>query len=160
MTEATNLPEPIKENNDGLDLTSLTDSNWLYVKHYLETGDIKKAYDLAGYEGTARSAPYELFRKLKPFIEEIGNMTATSRLKLVADLNHVLSIPLLDKYKLGLTFSEWIRARKLAISITPDTQPAPKMSVLVVNRYMDKAEEGKGNTHPIDIDPSNIIDVG
>jgi hypothetical protein len=25
---------------------------------------------------------------------------------------------------------------------------------------MDKAEEGKGNTHPIDIDPSNIIDVG
>jgi hypothetical protein len=148
-------PAPLKE----LALDSLTDQNWLFIKHYLETADIKKSYQLAGYQGTEESAPYQIFKKLKPFVEEIGNLAITSRLKLVADLNKVLSIPLVTKE--SLTVSEWLRVRKFAASLTPETQSAQKLSVLVVNRYGDNGhkEQDKPINVTRDIEASNIIDI-
>jgi hypothetical protein len=165
MSDTTNLPsEGNKDPKDVLNLESLTDQNWLFIKHYLETADIKKAYDLAGYDGTAISSPYNIFKRLKPFIEEIGNLAVTSRLKLVADLNKVLSIPLVDKD--NLTVSEWLRVRKFAASLTPETQSQPKLSLLIVNRYStDKpngpniVDIGKTNTLPSDINPNDVIDA-
>jgi hypothetical protein len=166
MTDTTNLPDqPNKPDIKDLSLESLSDLNWLFIKHYLETADIRKAYELAGYTGTEASAPYQVFKRLKPFIEEIGNLTVTSRIKLQADLSKALAIPLIPKDH--LTVSEWIRVRKLAISLTPEAQTSQKLSILVVNRAKgtqdtisittDKGQ--KPNSPPQDIDPSNIIDV-
>jgi hypothetical protein len=167
MTDTTNLPDqPNKDAGKELSLESLSDLNWLFIKHYLETADIRKAYELAGYTGTESSAPYQIFKKLKPFIEEIGNLTVTSRIKLQADLSKALAIPLIPKEH--VTVSEWIRLRKLAISLTPEVQSSQKLSILVVNRSSkepittvnvttDKGE--KPNSSTLDIDPSNIIDV-
>lgn len=138
MTDASIIPYDSNHGKEtSLSLESLTDANWLFIKHYLETADIKKAYELAGYTGTAQSAPYELFRKLKPFVEEIGNMAVTSRLKLVADLQKALSLPL-NPDKEHVSVSEWLRIRKLALSMTPEAQQQAKLSVLVVNRYGEK----------------------
>ena len=175
MTEATNktdkqldttmLPNPLEPigKDQGLDLASLTDQNWLFIKHYLETADIKKAFELAGYLGKNVSDPYHIFKRLKPFIEEIGNMAVTSRLKLVADLSKALSLPL-NPDKQTVTVSEWLRLRKFAATLTPEVQTAPKMSVLVVNRYAsDKAMDPHivdvDNKPALDINPSNIIDI-
>lgn len=145
MTDASILPSDNRslptDSNSGIDKTlsleSLTDANWLFIKHYLETADIKKAYELAEYKGTAQSAPYELFRKLKPFIEEIGNLVVTSRIRLQADLSKALSLPL-NPDKQHVSVSEWLRIRKMALAMTPEAQQQAKLSVLVVNRYGEK----------------------
>jgi hypothetical protein len=165
MIDATNLPT---DSNSGVDkslsLESLTDANWLFIKHYLETADIKKAYELADYKGTAQSAPYELFRRLKPFIEEIGNLAITSRIKLQADLSKALSLPL-NPDKTHVSVSEWLRIRKMALAMTPEAQNQAKLSVLVVNRYPDKDKGnvsivGDSSNNPtLDINTSNIIDA-
>jgi hypothetical protein len=168
MSDTTNLPNEQKsiESSNDLALSSLTDKNWLFIKHYLETADIEKAYLLAGYEGSAVSTKYDLFKKLKPFIEEIGNLAITSRLKLVADLSKVLSIPLQQRE--ALSVSEWLRVRKFAASLTPEVQAAPKMSVLIVNRYKEEGNKGTqahikecdnvNNLH-LDINPKDVIDI-
>lgn len=156
------LPEPINDsrtdvredqssNNNAL--SELTDQNWLFIKHFLETSDIKKAYQLAGYTGTAKSAPYDIFKRLKPFIEELVNTELTSKLKFDQSLQKALSIPLVDKEH--LTVSEWLRLRKFASSLVPEMQEnKQKLSVLVVNRYGDQSkvdtvnvEKGTNSTH-------------
>jgi hypothetical protein len=163
MTDTTNLPtngnnEPGKD----LSLESLTDQNWLFIKHFLETGDIRKAYQLAKYEGDSESAPYQVFKRLKPFIEEIGNMAVTSRLKLVADVNKALSLPL-NPDKTSVSVSEWLRIRKFAASLTPEAQSQPKLSVLVVNRYGHKDNEAlrvsEGNNLNKDPRSNDVIEV-
>lgn len=166
-SEATNQPNLPTEQTNGVSsnnnaLTELTDQNWLFIKHFLETSDIKKAYDLAGYDGTARSAPYELFRRLKPFIEELVNTNLTAKIKFSEDLQKALSIPLVDKEH--LTVSEWLRLRKFASSLIPEMQEnKAKLSVLVVNRYpdkMDSVDSGNG-INPTHQSPSKdvIIDA-
>jgi hypothetical protein len=159
--DTTKLPNPLETfgKDKDLDLSSLTDQNWLFIKHYLETADIKKAFELAGYLGKNVSDPYHIFKRLKPFIEEIGNMAVTSRLKLVADLSKALSLPL-SPDKQTVTVSEWLRLRKFAATLTPDTQQAPKMSVLVVNRYGNgQGNIGMDNKPALDLSNSNIIDI-
>jgi|SRR6185436_1198472 len=153
MSEATNLPnignsslpEPTKpQSSNTTSLAELTDKNWLFIKHFLETSDLQLAYNKAGYDGTTKSAPYELFRRLKPYIEEIVNTELTSKLKFNKDLNKALSIPLVDKEH--LTVSEWLRLRKFASSLVPEMQENKQsLSVLVVNRFATQDEVDKAN---------------
>lgn len=168
MSETPEVNKPLvnqEENNKslGLQLDNLTDQNWLFIKHFLETADIRTAYNLAKYEGTEASAPYQLFKRLKPYIEEIGNLAITSRLKLVADLNKVLSIPLVDKE--SLTVSEWLRVRKFAATLTPEvSQDKPKLSVLIINRptsvetKVDNGTPANGIKDTPTLTPNNFID--
>lgn len=160
MDNATNMPIDGSTNltpkDNGLNLGDLTDRNWLFIKHYLETNDLEKSYVLAGYEGEKHSAKFDLMRKLKPYIEELLSLGKVSRLSLMADLNKALSIPLIDKDR--LTVSEWLRLRKFAGSLIPELKEDRKVSVLVINRCPDKGNMGKDNNPPLNIPPSNIIE--
>lgn len=155
-----NDDKSIQSSNE-LALSSLTDKNWLFIKHFLETSDVEKAYLLAGYEGSAPSTKYDLFKKLKPFIEEIASLGVVSRVRLMADLTKVLALPLVDRG--ALTVSEWLRVRKFASSLIPELKQDSKVSLLVVNRYAEGKgntdKEGKGNNVTPSIDPNNIIDA-
>lgn len=148
------------EKNLGLDLGKLTNQNWLFIKHFLESADIRTAYQLAGYESKEPSAPYQVFKRLKPYIEEIGNLGVTSRLKLVADLSKVLALPLVEKQ--SLTVSEWLRVRKFAATLTPEVnQEKPKLSVLIINRAMPAASaeplKVDNGTPPTDNNPTPTL---
>jgi len=126
-------------------LAELTDQNWLFIKHFLETSDVRTAYSRAGYTGKVQSAPYELFRRLKPAIEEMVNAQLTSKIKFSDDLNKALSIPLIDKEH--LTVSEWLRLRKFAASLIPEVANNKQtLSVLVVNRFDNQEEADKHNS--------------
>lgn len=145
--------QELGKDNLGLNLARLTNQNWLFIKHFLESSDIRTAYSKAGYEGTEPSAPYQVFKRLKPYIEEIGNLAVTSRLKLVADLSKVLSIPLVEKE--ALTVSEWLRVRKFAATLTPEVeQGKAKLSVLIINRAAPVVDKG---TPPEDIKPTPTL---
>ena len=162
VSNTTNLPSQQETSaSAGLDLGKLTNQNWLYIKHFLETADIRKSYFLAGYESKEESAPYQLHRRLKPYLEEVGNLAVTSRLKLVADLSKVLSIPLVDKE--SLTVSEWLRVRKFAATLTPEVQSdKPKLSVLIINRAAPKGDNGdaqKGTNSTPAFPAHDVIDI-
>jgi hypothetical protein len=151
--------KPIDHSND-LSLDTLTDQNWLFIKHYLSTGDITKSYSLAGYEGTAPSNPYNVFKRLKPYIEELISLGSVSRLRLMNDLDKALAIPLVNRE--SLSPSEWLRIRKFASTLIPELKRDQKLSVLIVNRYGEAkgtTEEGKA-INPITDSPSkDVIDI-
>lgn len=138
------MNEPVN-NQDGksVALNDLTDQNWLFLKCYLESGDVVKAYKLAGYKGEAKSAPYELFRRLKSSLEEIGNTNIASKSRLLAEVNKLLELPLATT-ETSLTFSERLRLLKFVASITPEVdKPKQNVSLLIINRFADS----KGDTH-------------
>lgn len=149
-----------------LDFSKLTHQNWLFINGFLNCRDVRKAYQLAKYEGTEQSAPYQVFRRLKPFIEAIGDLDVTSRARLQADVKELLDIPLLETQKLGVTIKEKLEILKLAAKITPEAMQAkPQLSVLVINRPSQSAKEQPTNKveQPKDItsrlDSSQIIDA-
>lgn len=153
--------------NAPLDFNRLTHQNWLFINAFLSSGNVKKAYQLAKYSGTEASAPYQIFRKLKPYIEQIGDLDVTSRARLQADLKPVLDMPL-DPSKQHLTLSEWLRVRKFSASITPEAKTAKaNISVLVINRPSKKDEPitiispngQKGTTQSTDSPTNNIINA-
>ena len=125
------------QKNEGtgeLDFSKLTHQNWLFINSFLSIGNIQKAYQVAKYEGRDASAPYQIFKKLKPFIEQIGDLDVTSRARLQANVKSMLELPL-DPNKTFLTFSEMLRLNKFVASLTPEaTQQKPHISLLVINR--------------------------
>ena len=162
--DATNLPidgvNPKDDKGSQLNLGDLTDQQWLFIKHYIDLGDIREAYKRASYEGIEASAPYQVFKRLKPYIEEVLNHSV-SRLRLMKDLDKALAIPLIDKER--LTVSEWLRLRKFAGSLIPELKDDRKISVLVINRHAGEkgnpVNSGLDNNPKQHLDPSNIIDV-
>lgn len=137
---ATHTPESTQPaaNSNALDFARLTPQNWSFINAFISSGNVQKAYQLAKYEGRDASAPYQIFKKLKPFIEAIGDLDVTSRARLQADIKSVLDLPL-DQNKKSLTLSEWLRVRKFAASMTPEaTQQKAQISVLVINRPASK----------------------
>ena len=143
-----------------LDFSRLTHQNWLFINGFLATGNVQKAYQLAKYNGVEKSAPYQIFKKLKTYIEQIGDLDVTSRARLQADIKSVLDIPLEERKTLNL--KEWLEVRKFSAKITPDAITArPQLSVLVINRpSKDKGDTAKGD-NPITspLDSSKIIDA-
>lgn len=148
---------PASENN-ALDYSKLTHSNWLFINAFLQTSDVRKAYKLARYSGSEPSAPYQIFKKLKPYIEQLSDLDITSRARLQADLKSVLDIPLEERK--SLTLKEWLEVRKFTAKLTPEaTQQKPNISVLVINRPAKGTMEPlKGTSSPSD-SAENIIDV-
>lgn len=165
IKDATNQPLAIPAPAAKSSLDSLTDRNWLFIKHFLATGKVVDSYRLAGYKSDVRSAPYVLFKQLKSRIEELGDLDVTSRARLQVDLNKVLDLPLASSTK-ELSINEWLKVRKFAASITPEIQTAkPQISVLVINRVpkdtVDVSVTSKAqnvNVSPTD-SISNVIDV-
>lgn len=169
MNEET--PQKIEENlspapaaNKELELNSLTEQNWLFINAFLKLGNVKKAYEMAGYKGESRAAPYVLFKHLKSVIEDLANLDVTSRARLQADLKQVLDLPLAESKK-ELTLSEWLRVRKFVAAISPEVQqPAKQISVLVINRSaakreMDTPNVGNGTNTTTDLNLNDVIDV-
>ena len=146
--------------NNALDYSKLTPQNWLFINGFLSSGNVKKAYELAKYEGRNESAPYQVFKRLKPYIEQLGDLDVTSRARLQADLKQVLDLPL-DEQKKSLTLSEWLRVRKFVASITPEaTTQKPNISVLVINRPAKREmDTPKTITPQSDFDGKEVIDV-
>lgn len=143
-----------------LDFNKLTHQNWLFINAFLSTGDTLKAYALAKYEGTEKSAPYQVFKRMKPYIEAIGDLDVTSRARLQADIKGLLDIPLLESQKLGVTLKEKLEILKLAAKLTPEAnQQKPHISVLVINRPSNGQGNGEKVTVRDEIPPNNIIDV-
>lgn len=137
--------------DDKNDLTTLTEQNWLFINNFLQNGNIKKSYKLAGYSGKDLSAPYQLFKQLKSRIEDLANLDVTSRARLQADISKLLDIPLQESKK-ELTLSEYLRVRKFVASITPEVQnQKPQISVLVINRPSKEGDNlvagSKADTH-------------
>ena len=161
--DATNQPidnvNPKDAKGSELSLGDLTDQQWLFIKHYIDLGDVRDAYKRAGYEGIEASAPYQVFKRLKPYIEELL-AHSVSRLRLMKDLDKALAIPLVDKEK--LTVSEWLRLRKFAGTLIPELKDDRKISVLVINRHTEAKgtmEQGKGSNPPLNISPNDVIDI-
>lgn len=161
-TEPNQPPEStdIQPVSNDLDFSKLTHQNWLFINAFLATGNVQKSYKLAKYEGTEKSAPYQIFKKLKTYIEQIGDLDVTSRARLQADIKSVLDIPLEERKTLSL--KEWLAVRKFSASITPEaTNSKPQISVLVINRPSkeqgDTAKGDKPITSPLD--SATIIDV-
>ena len=133
---ASQSPVSTKENEQttSIDFSRLTHQNWLFINSFLNTGNVRKAYQLAKYEGTEESAPYQVFRRMKPYIESIGDLDVTSRARLQADLKPLLNLPL-EETKQSVTLKEKLEILKLAAKITPEAmQSKPQLSVLVINR--------------------------
>lgn len=154
------LPDDNKPTND---LTTLTEQNWLFINNFLQNGNIRKSYKLAGYSGKDLSAPYQLFKQLKSRIEDLGNLDITSRARLQADISRLLDIPLQESKK-ELTLSEYLRVRKFVASITPEaTNQKPQISVLIINRsnskQMDVVKVGNGNNSTSNLDSKDVIDI-
>lgn len=121
--------------NSQLDFSKLTHQNWLFINAFLSTRDVKKAYELAKYSGKDESAPYQIFKKLKTYIEQIGDLDVTSRARLQANIKELLDIPLLESQKLGVTLKERLEILKLTAKLTPEAlQAKPQISMLVINR--------------------------
>lgn len=146
--------------NNALDFSKLTHQNWLFINGFLSTRNVKKAYELAKYNGKDESAPYQIFKKLKIYIEAIGDLDVTSRARLQADVKELLDLPLLESQKAGVTIKEKLEILKLAAKITPEaTQQKPNISVLIINR------PGKGTVDSVEVNssqlnlPKNIIDT-
>ena len=155
-TESTQI-QPV---SNELDFSKLTHQNWLFINAFLNCGSITKAYKLAKYEGTERTAPYQLFKRLKQHIEQIGDLDVTSRARLQADIKGLLDIPLEERK--SLTLKEFLEVRKFVAKITPEAiSSKPNISVLVINRPskqdMDTAKGDKPITSQLD--SSDIIDV-
>lgn len=151
--------QPNTENN-ALDYSKLTPQNWLFINGFLSSGNIKRAYELAKYSGANESAPYQVFKRLKPYIEQLGDLDVTSRARLQADLKSVLDLPL-DAQKKSLTLSEWLRVRKFVASITPEaTTQKPQISVLVINRPAKREmDTPKVNNSPSHFDGKEVIEA-
>lgn len=158
-----NQDQPTKSNevapvSNDLDFSKLTHQNWLFINAFLGCGSITKAYKLAKYEGTEKSAPYQIFKKLKTYIESIGDLDVTSRARLQADVKSLLDIPLEERK--SLTLKEFLEVRKFVAKITPEaTNQKPNISVLIINRP-SKGDSNHGNVikSPSDL-PENVIDV-
>ena len=151
------------EKHEGNSLKELTEQNWLFINAFLSCGNIRQAYEIAGYKGESRSAPYTLFKHLKHTIENLGDLDVTSRARLQADLKKVLDLPLADSKK-ELTLSEWLRIRKFVASITPEAaQQKPQISVLVINRPNVNGDKGdkdsNGINSPLDIPTNDVINI-
>lgn len=152
---------PQTTGSNELDFSKLTHQNWLFINAFLGCGSITKAYKLAKYEGTERTAPYQLFKRLKQHIEQIGDLDVTSRARLQADVKSLLDIPLEERK--SLTLKEFLEVRKFVAKITPEaTSQKPNISVLIINRPSKEAK-GTSNhenviTSPSDL-PTNVIDV-
>lgn len=143
-----------------LDFAKLTHQNWLFINAFLATGNVQKAYQTAKYEGTEKSAPYQVFKRMKTYIEAIGDLDVTSRARLQADVKELLDIPLLESQKIGVTIKEKLQILKLAASITPDaTKAKTNISVLVINRPSKGNGTGEKVSASNEIPPENIIDV-
>jgi len=155
--------QPIESNDNqalpnALDFSRLTHQNWLFINAFLSTGNIKKAYQLAKYTGTEKSAPYQIFKKLKTYIEQIGDLDVTSRARLQADIKSVLDIPLEERQT--LKFKEWLEIRKFTAKISPEaTQPKQRISVLVINRLAEKGTRDVAESSISPLDPTKIIDT-
>lgn len=157
------------DESTALDFSKLTHQNWLFINGFLSTRDVRKAYQLAKYSGTEQSAPYQVFRRLKSYIEAIGDLDVTSRARLQADLKELIDIPLLESSKLGVTLKEKLEILKLAAKITPEAMQAkPQLSVLVINRAPKEgqsASKGSQSAREGDesitshLDSSKIIDA-
>lgn len=148
----------IDKKKSDLDFSRLTHQNWLFINAFLSFGNIKKAYQLAKYTGTEQSAPYQVFKRLKPFIEQIGDLDVTSRARLQADVKSVLDIPLEERE--SLTLKEWLEVRKFTAKLTPEaTQAKPQISVLIINRpaKVDKGTVDSGNSITPPSDSPEII---
>lgn len=166
-TPATNQAAISSQKEDesrALDFSRLTHQNWLFINAFLASGNVKRAYQLAKYTGSDESAPYQIFKKLKVYIEQLGDLDVTSRARLQADLKGVLELPLEERKSLNL--KEWLEVRKFVAKITPEAiQSKPQISMLVINRPASKPEtvaEQKGDTlKPITppIDSAKIIDA-
>lgn len=142
-----------------LDFARLTHQNWLFINAFIAKADVRAAYQLAKYEGTDESAPYQVFRRLKPYIEAIGDLDVTSRARLQADLKPVLDLPL-DPNKTHLTLSEWLRVRKFAGALTPEAKTSkPNISVLVINRSTkhDERDNGQADSTTSHREPRNKV---
>lgn len=152
------IPESPKE------LTELTERNWLFIKHYLVTRNVKEAHRLAGYEGRSDAAPYVLFKQLKPKIEELLTLDVTSRARLLSEVSKLLDIPLLPHQEIGVTLKERTKLLELVAKLTPDAiAPKQNLSVFVIKRFDPRTNEGTGqnrvsDTKPIPDSP-NVIDV-
>lgn len=146
--------------SSALDFARLTSQNWLFINCFISSRDVRKAYKMAKYSGTDESAPYQIFKKLKPYIEQIGDLDVTSRARLQADLKSLLDIPLEEKKT--LTVKEFLEVRKFMAKVTPEAiGTRPQLSVLVINRAVkserEQGESGKGTTNQRD--SQQIIDV-
>lgn len=147
-----------QDKSNELDFSRLTHQNWLFINAFLATGNVQKAYRLAKYEGIEKSAPYQIFKKLKTYIEQIGDLDVTSRARLQADIKSVLDIPLEERQTLNL--KEWLAVRKFSASITPEAaKTRQQISVLVINRSGKGhiVEEKVPSQH--NIPAENIIDI-
>lgn len=160
----TPISNQLPTNSNDLDFSRLTHQNWLFINAFLASGNVQKAYQLAKYDGVDKSAPYQIFKKLKTYIEQIGDLDVTSRARLQADIKSVLDIPLEERKTLNL--KEWLEVRKFSAKITPEaTQSKQQISVLVINRPSksngDTAkgtqQEAKATTSHLD--SSQIIDA-
>ena len=143
-----------------LDFSKLTHQNWLFINAFLGCGSVTKAYKLAKYEGTERTAPYQLFKRLKQHIEALGDLDVTSRARLQADVKSLLDIPLEEKK--SLTLKEFLEVRKFVAKITPEAiSSKPNISVLVINRPAKEAKGTQEGDKPITspLDSATIIDV-
>lgn len=163
-TPATNQAAISSQKEDetrALDFSRLTHQNWLFINAFLASGSVTRAYQLAKYTGKDESAPYQIFKKLKVYIEQIGDLDVTSRARLQADLKGVLDLPLEERKSLNL--KEWLEVRKFAAKITPEAMQAkPQISMLVINRPApSKADNGVNGAKPITspTDSKEIIDA-
>lgn len=146
--------------NTELDFSRLTHQNWLFINAFLNTGDVRKAYKLAKYEGTEQSAPYQVFKRLKQHIEQIGDLDVTSRARLQADVKSLLDIPLEERK--SLTLKEFLEVRKFVAKITPEAiSSKPNISVLVINRPSKQEGDTAKGDNPITsrLDSATIIDA-
>lgn len=147
----------------GKGLDDLTEQNWLFIKYFLATGNVKKSHQLAGYKGTSEAAPYMLFKQLKGRIEDVGSLDITSRSRILAEVNKLLEIPLDESVKTA-TFKERTKLLEVLAKLTPDAiAPKQQLSVFVIKRY-DAQTEGeqagrKGKDTIIPSDSPQIIDV-
>jgi hypothetical protein len=159
--EEANTPAPVTpEPTKSVTLSDLTEQNWLFIKAYLNTGNVRKSYKLAGYTGKSESAAYVLFNSLKSRIEEIGSVDTLGRTRLMAEVNKLLDLPL-DNNKNNVSLTEKLRVIKLAAALTPEVQAAkPNLSVFVINRYGPGAgKPGETITPRADIAAKDVIDV-
>lgn len=172
MEESAQTPPAVNAEPKSVTLADLTEQNWLFIKYYLKTGNVRKSYKLAGYTGKSESASYQLFSQLKARIEEIGSVDVLGRTRLMAEVNKLLDLPL-DESKNNVSLTEKLRVIKLAASLTPEVQAAkPNLSVFVINRYGapaatpggadavgDVGGNGSGtNTAPRDIRGKDVIE--
>jgi hypothetical protein len=125
----------------------LTEQNWLFIKHYLQSGKVKESWERAGYTGKSDSAPYVLFHRLKAQIEAIGELDGFNRARFLSEINKLADLPLV-KDKTEVSLNEKLRILKLMGTMLNSGKELakPKLSVFIVNR-------------PLSSEPKNVVEV-